>query len=324
MTLTGWAPSRSCPGIRTYVAVDGGMSDNPRPVLYGSGYEAFLPRAGRAPRGHGRCGWWASTARRATSWWPTPGCRPTWRWATSWPRRSPVPTATRWPPTTTRCPGRRSSSWPTGGPGGGPAGDARRPAAPRRLTTSSGTRFAGIGATAVALDRWSRAARDAVRRRPAPWPTAPSAWPCSAAATSAAPWSTCCHRGRRDRRAPASRFELVGRRRRATWRDPRPGRSRRTCSPRTPRRLVERPDVDVVVELIGGPRPGPRPGRGGSGAGRPVVTANKALLADARGRAGRRWPRRRASTCSTRRRWPAPSRSSGPCGSRWPASGSTG
>ena len=33
------------PGVRTYVAVDGGMSDNPRPVLYGSGYEAFLPRA---------------------------------------------------------------------------------------------------------------------------------------------------------------------------------------------------------------------------------------------------------------------------------------
>jgi diaminopimelate decarboxylase len=31
------------PGTRTYVAVDGGMSDNPRPVLYGSGYEAFAP-----------------------------------------------------------------------------------------------------------------------------------------------------------------------------------------------------------------------------------------------------------------------------------------
>lgn len=28
-------------GIRTYISVDGGMSDNPRPVLYGSGYEAF-------------------------------------------------------------------------------------------------------------------------------------------------------------------------------------------------------------------------------------------------------------------------------------------
>jgi diaminopimelate decarboxylase len=37
-------------GIRTYVAVDGGMSDNPRPVLYGSGYETFLPRAVDADR----------------------------------------------------------------------------------------------------------------------------------------------------------------------------------------------------------------------------------------------------------------------------------
>ncbi len=37
-------------GVRTYVAVDGGMSDNPRPVLYGSGYEAFLPRAVNAAR----------------------------------------------------------------------------------------------------------------------------------------------------------------------------------------------------------------------------------------------------------------------------------
>lgn len=37
-------------GLRTYVSVDGGMSDNPRPVLYGSGYEAFLPRAVSAHR----------------------------------------------------------------------------------------------------------------------------------------------------------------------------------------------------------------------------------------------------------------------------------
>ncbi|MDJ0925606.1 MAG: diaminopimelate decarboxylase [Acidimicrobiia bacterium] len=36
--------------IRTYLAVDGGMSDNPRPVLYDSGYEAFLPRAVNAER----------------------------------------------------------------------------------------------------------------------------------------------------------------------------------------------------------------------------------------------------------------------------------
>ena len=44
------------PDVRTYVAVDGGMSDNPRPVLYGSGYEAFLPgrRAGATRTMHAR------------------------------------------------------------------------------------------------------------------------------------------------------------------------------------------------------------------------------------------------------------------------------
>jgi diaminopimelate decarboxylase len=35
---------------RTYLAVDGGMSDNPRPVLYGSGYEAFALTAPLAER----------------------------------------------------------------------------------------------------------------------------------------------------------------------------------------------------------------------------------------------------------------------------------
>lgn len=41
---------KEIPGVRTYVAVDGGMSDNPRPVLYGSGYETFLPRSVAAER----------------------------------------------------------------------------------------------------------------------------------------------------------------------------------------------------------------------------------------------------------------------------------
>jgi diaminopimelate decarboxylase len=50
MTLYRVGTIKHLPGIRTYVAVDGGMSDNPRPVLYGSGYEAFLPRATTAPR----------------------------------------------------------------------------------------------------------------------------------------------------------------------------------------------------------------------------------------------------------------------------------
>jgi diaminopimelate decarboxylase len=50
LTLYRVGTIKTLPGIRTYVAVDGGMSDNPRPVLYGSGYEAFLPRAAEAPR----------------------------------------------------------------------------------------------------------------------------------------------------------------------------------------------------------------------------------------------------------------------------------
>ena len=41
---------KDIPGVRTYVSVDGGMSDNPRPVLYGSGYEAFLVREVGAAR----------------------------------------------------------------------------------------------------------------------------------------------------------------------------------------------------------------------------------------------------------------------------------
>ena len=50
LTLYSVGTVKELPGIRSYVAVDGGMSDNPRPVLYGSGYEAFLPRATDAPR----------------------------------------------------------------------------------------------------------------------------------------------------------------------------------------------------------------------------------------------------------------------------------
>lgn len=50
VTLYRVGTIKDLPGIRTYVAVDGGMSDNPRPVLYGSGYETFLPRAADRPR----------------------------------------------------------------------------------------------------------------------------------------------------------------------------------------------------------------------------------------------------------------------------------
>jgi diaminopimelate decarboxylase len=50
VTLYTVGTIKEIPDIRTYVSVDGGMSDNPRPVLYGSGYEAVLPRAADAAR----------------------------------------------------------------------------------------------------------------------------------------------------------------------------------------------------------------------------------------------------------------------------------
>jgi diaminopimelate decarboxylase len=50
LTLYTVGTIKDIPEVRTYVSVDGGMSDNPRPVLYGSGYETFLPRAADADR----------------------------------------------------------------------------------------------------------------------------------------------------------------------------------------------------------------------------------------------------------------------------------
>jgi diaminopimelate decarboxylase len=50
VTLYTVGTIKAIDSIRTYLAVDGGMSDNPRPVLYGSGYEAFLPRSVNAKR----------------------------------------------------------------------------------------------------------------------------------------------------------------------------------------------------------------------------------------------------------------------------------
>ncbi len=41
---------KKLPDIRTYVAVDGGFGDNPRPVLYGSDYTTFLPARSADPR----------------------------------------------------------------------------------------------------------------------------------------------------------------------------------------------------------------------------------------------------------------------------------
>jgi diaminopimelate decarboxylase len=50
ITLYRIGTIKNLPGIREYVAVDGGMSDNLRPMLYGAGYEAFLTRCVDAER----------------------------------------------------------------------------------------------------------------------------------------------------------------------------------------------------------------------------------------------------------------------------------
>jgi diaminopimelate decarboxylase len=42
---------KEIPGVRTYVAVDGGMSDNLRPMLYGSRYEPILANRAAEPAG---------------------------------------------------------------------------------------------------------------------------------------------------------------------------------------------------------------------------------------------------------------------------------
>jgi diaminopimelate decarboxylase len=50
LTLYSVGAVKEIAGVRTYVAVDGGMSDNPRPVTYGARYEAFRPAQAAASR----------------------------------------------------------------------------------------------------------------------------------------------------------------------------------------------------------------------------------------------------------------------------------
>jgi diaminopimelate decarboxylase len=51
VTLYEIGTIKHVPGVRTYVSVDGGMSDNIRPALYGARYEAFLANRMSAPPG---------------------------------------------------------------------------------------------------------------------------------------------------------------------------------------------------------------------------------------------------------------------------------
>jgi diaminopimelate decarboxylase len=48
-TLYTVGTSKHIPGVRKYIAVDGGMTDNPRPALYQSKYEAILANRANDP-----------------------------------------------------------------------------------------------------------------------------------------------------------------------------------------------------------------------------------------------------------------------------------
>ena len=50
LTLYTVGPVKEIPGVRTYVAVDGGLSDNPRPALYGAEYTAVVANRADQPR----------------------------------------------------------------------------------------------------------------------------------------------------------------------------------------------------------------------------------------------------------------------------------
>lgn len=48
-TLYKVGPVKDIPGVRTYVSVDGGLSDNPRPALYGAEYTAVIANKANQP-----------------------------------------------------------------------------------------------------------------------------------------------------------------------------------------------------------------------------------------------------------------------------------
>ena len=120
-------------------------------------------------------------------------------------------------------------------------------------------------------------------------------------------------RGRRHRGAPARR----------SYRGP--ARCRRAADHRRGLSLVTRPDVDIVIELIGGIEPARTLLLAALTAGKSVVTGQQGA-ARQRPRRGTApgGQRRTAPTCTTRARWPARSRCCGRCASRWPATRSAG
>ena len=91
-------------GLRTYVSVDGGMSDNIRTALYDAAYTVALASRASDAAADAVPGGGAALRERRHRGAATATCRPTWRRATCsrWRRRAR--TAGQWPPTTTTSP----------------------------------------------------------------------------------------------------------------------------------------------------------------------------------------------------------------------------
>ena len=109
----------------------------------------------------------------------------------------------------------------------------------------------------------------------------------------------------------------------ATW-PKRPAGCPPSCSPTMPPAVVDDPDIDVVVEVIGGIDPARDLCSPRSKAGKPVVTGQQGAARQRTAPSCSQPPRPPASTCCSRRRSPAASRSSARCASRWSASTSAG
>ena len=291
------ARSRTIPGVRTYVAVDGGMSDNLRPVTYGASYEAFLPGAGRRAAAAGRDGRGQALragrrarARRAAS-------RPMSRWVTSSRPRSPAPTRTRWRRTTTRSSARRWCSCATAPPGSWCAERVPTTSCASTSLIATESRPGADSADPRQWRAWCATTTDLVRVgilgcgnvgtalvRPARRERRPDHAPLRRA-----------HRGRRASRCRTSRRSATS-------------RSRPVCSPTTPSSVVADPRRrrDRRDDRRGRARPFADPHRaevGQAGRDREQGAARERRRGAVRGRG-----RPRASTCCSRRRSRAASR----------------
>ena len=236
------------PGVRTYVAVDGGMSDNLRPMLYDSKYEAMLAnKADEEPATDVRlagkhCESGDVLVRDVHIAPPERG------------RRPGLPPGTgaygyAWPTTTTRC---RARPWCWCGGGDARVITSERPGTTccaSRLLVRETPRRGGRGPDRAPRVRHRRVRRgqDAQGER---------------------------RRHQAGRRAPLELGPVLVR----DLDSAAPGARPRAADHR-PGEVLEDPEVAVVVELIGGMEPAldfqPRALK----AGKNVVTANKQLLA---------------------------------------------